>query len=198
MEVTLVEIPTRGERQKAEADLAYIRDTMETASAFTAVSGWGLVTAGMIGLLATWISWAAGPPTNLRIWIPTGVLAFAAVAGATSLKARRLHVPMLSGTARKMAWGMMPALVAGGMLTFALRDHSARDLIPSMWLALYGAGVTASGAFSIPQIRWIGLTTLAFGGLAMLRPEWDLALLGMGFGITHLVFGFHIAFRHGG
>ena len=191
-------IPTQGERLQAEETLAYIRQTMESASTFTAVSGWGVVGVGTVGLIASWVSWAAGSSSILVVWIPTALVAGLISGAANVTKAKRLGVPLWSGSFRKMAWGLAPALVAGALLTQALTAAEATHLLPGMWLVLYGAGVTASGTFSVRALRWMGLTMLALGSLALVSPDLGLAVLGVGFGAAHVGFGFYIAQQHGG
>ncbi len=190
--------PTQPAREQAEETLAYIRRTMESASTFTAVSGWGLVGVGGIGLIASWMAWAAGTPALLMVWIPTALVAVVVSALANASKARRLEVPLWTGSLRKMVWGLVPALVAGAFLTQALTAQGATHLLPGTWLALYGAGVTASGTFSVQAVRWMGLTMLALGALALLRADWGLILLALGFGGAHIGFGFYIVRQHGG
>ena len=72
---------------------------------------------------------------------------------------------------------MTPALVAGAMLTLALDAAGAGPLIAGTWLALYGAGVTAGGTHSAQDFRWMGICFIILGGVAFLRPEYNLALL---------------------
>ena len=155
---------------------------------------------GAIGLIATWLSWAAGAGASslLVVWIPTALVAGLVSGAANVTKAKRLDVPLWSGSFRKMAWGLAPALAAGALLTQALTAAGATHLLPGMWLLLYGAGVTASGTFSVRALRWMGLTMLALGSLALLSPDLGLAVLGVGFGAAHVGFGFYIARRHGG
>lgn len=190
--------PTHPARQQAEETLAYIRQTMESASTFTAVSGWGLVGVGGIGLLASWLAWAAGTPALLVVWIPAALVAVAVSAVSNATKARRLEVPLWTGSLRKMVWGLAPALAAGAFLTQALVAQDAPHLLPGTWLALYGAGVTASGTFSVRAVRWMGLTMLALGAVALLQSDFGLVLLAVGFGGAHVAFGLYIAQQHGG
>ncbi|MGD8279474.1 MAG: hypothetical protein PVH00_15655, partial [Gemmatimonadota bacterium] len=87
---------------------------------------------------------------------------------------------------------------AGAVLTFALTGHGAQALLPGMWLALYGAGVTAGGTLSIRAVRGLGLVLLVFGAAGLLQPEWGATLLAVGFGVMHLLFGIYLITRHGG
>jgi len=76
-----VTIPDKQDRESAKETLAYIRRTMESASTFTAVSGWGLVGVGAVGLVAAWLASRGGDPTDLRVWLPAGSSRSGASAG---------------------------------------------------------------------------------------------------------------------
>lgn len=191
-------MPTQEERDEAQAALAYIRQTMESSSSFTALSGWGLIAVGVIGLIAAWLAWSGGMPERLRIWLPAAVLGVIAAAVANGAKARSLDVPVWSGSFRKVVWGMAPALAAGALLTWALDAAEVRHLMPGTWLTLYGAGVTAGGTFSIRAVRWMGLALLVLGALAFVQPDQAIVFLALGFGVLHLLFGLYIVLRHGG
>jgi hypothetical protein len=67
-----------------------------------------------------------------------------------------------------------------------------------MWLALYGAGVTAGGTLSVRAIRWMGVAFLVLGAVALLRTDLGLVMLALGFGGLHITVGFDIVWRHGG
>ena len=57
-------------------NLDYIRSTMERASAFTAVPGWGNVDLGCTALGAAWIAAGqASEPAFLLVWLAEAVLA---------------------------------------------------------------------------------------------------------------------------
>jgi hypothetical protein len=193
-----VAIPTHEQQEHAKETLAFIRRTMESATSFTAVSGWGLIAVGVVGLLATSLAWSGNLGSDLRVWIPAALISVPIATVFNVTKARRLEVPIWSGAIQKLAWVMTPALAAGGLLTFALAQQNASDLLPGTWLALYGAGVTAGGTFSIRAIRWMGILFLILGAVALFRPEYGLALLAVGFGGLHLAVGLDIILRHGG
>lgn len=192
-------IPTHEQaKQHAQETLAFIRRTMESASTFTAVSGWGMAGVGIIGLLAAWLAWSGGVTADLSIWVPAALVSVAVATGANAVKAKRTNVPLWSGALRKMAWVMTPALVAGAALTAALVKADQQALLPGTWLLLYGAGVTAGGTFSVRAIRWMGLVFLVLGAGALFDPALGLVLLAAGFGGLHVLVGLDIVWRHGG
>jgi hypothetical protein len=191
-------MPTHEDRESAQDTLAYIRRTMESASSFTAVSGWGLITVGFVGLVASWIAWQGSPPADLRIWLPTAAISILIAAVSNVAKARRTDVPIWSGAIRRLVWVIAPALTAGAVLTAALTIDGDYHLLPGMWLALYGAGVTAGAEFSIRAIRWMGMSLLILGAIALLQPAWGLLLMACGFGGLHVLIGLDIVMRHGG
>lgn len=190
--------PTQEERQQAQESLAYIRQTMESASSFTALSGWGLVAVGLVGLAAAAFAWRSGVPERLTAWLPAAVIGVLCAGVANAMKAKRLEMPLWTGSLRKVAWVMAPALMAGALLTWALYGAGVRHLMPGMWLALYGAGVTAGGTFSIRAVRWMGIALLILGGLAFVDPPQAIVYLALGFGVLHILFGLYIVQRHGG
>ncbi len=191
-------IETQHDQQHVREDLAFIRRMMESAATFTAVSGWGMIVVGVVGLIAATLAWSEGIPADLRVWIPAALVSIAIAAGTTAVKARSQQVPLWTGAFRRMAWVMTPTLVAGALLTFALTQQGTTVLVPGMWLALYGAGVSAGGSFTVRAMRWMGVIFLGLGAVALFRPDLGLALLGAGFGGLHIAVGIDLVWRHGG
>ena len=190
--------PAQEERRQAQEALAYIRQTMESASTFTALSGWGLVAVGVVGLVGAFLAWRAGVPEKLSVWLPAALVGVVCAGIANAAKARRLDMPLWSGSFRKVAWVMVPALAAGALLTIALVDAGARHLLPGTWLALYCTGVTAGGTFSLRAVRWMGVALVVLGGLALWMPQQGIVFLAAGFGVMHILFGIYLVGKHGG
>ena len=181
-------------------DLRFIRDTMERASAFTAVSGWGQVISGVTALAAAAV---AAQQTSafgwLRVWLAEGIVAVVIGLLACTWKANRRGLPLFSGPARKVALGLAPPLVAGAFLTFVLFRAGLQAALPAAWLLLYGAGIMTGGAYSVSIVPVMGLCFMLVGTLAVLGPSaWGNWFLAAGFGGLHILFGFLIARRHGG
>jgi hypothetical protein len=183
-------------------NLRFIRDTMESASAFTAVPGWGGLAMGISALVAAAV---AGFTVSLEqwmtVWLADAVFALAVGGWAMARKARGAGLRVSRGAGRRFVLSLGPALLAAAALTAVLygAGPAARDAIPGMWLLLYGAGVVTAGAFSVRAVPVMGLCFMILGGAAFLAPaSWANLLMASGFGGLHVVFGVLIARRYGG
>ena len=181
--------------------LQYIRRTMEGAASFTAVPGVGGMLMGTSALMAGAL--AHRHPRNggawLAIWLIEAVIALSIGLLFAQRKARRMDLKLFSRPARKFVLAFAPALAAGGVRTAALWVSGDYRLIPGCWLLLYGAGISAAGAFSVRIVPVMGTCFLALGSVALFTPAaWSDLWLTTAFGGLHIVFGFLIARRYGG
>lgn len=186
--------------ERAMDNLKYIRETMERASAFTGISGWGQVVIGITALIASLIS---APQKTfkgwLAVWVAEAVIALLIAGWSMDRKARAAKMPLLSGPGRKVAFSLSPPIFAGGILSVVLYRAGLTNAIPGLWLLLYGTGVVTGGMFSVSAVPIMGLCFMALGAAAFLAPaglaNWFMAA---GFGGLHIVFGVIIARRYGG
>ena len=186
--------------ERAMDNLRYIRETMERASSFTGVPGWGEVAIGVTALGAALI--AAQQATRkawLAIWVAEALISLLIAGWSMDRKARAVQMPLLSGPGRKVAFSLSPPLFAGALLTAVFYRLGLTSAIPGMWLLLYGTGVVTGGMFSVRIVPVMGLCFMTLGGVTLFAPaflaNW---FLGAGFGLLHIVFGIIIARRYGG
>ncbi len=185
---------------RAMDNLRFIRETMERATSFTAVPGWGGVVIGITALVATVV---AITQRSTRAWLITwlveALLALAIGGWTMQRKARAGESTVLSGPGRKFALSLLPPLLAGAVLSIVLYRAQVFFALPGLWLLLYGTGVVTGGAFSVRIVPVMGLCFMGLGILALGAPvaygNWFMAA---GFGGLHIVFGIIIARRHGG
>ncbi len=197
---------------RAIQDLSFIRRTMEGASSFTDVPGWGLVGIGLTAIAAA--RYASLQPSAGRwfgVWMAEACLAVIIGGLAMWQKMRRrvrvTGAPVMSVPARKFLFGFWPAMLAGAVMTYALVDPASLWLdaapvprvLPGLWLLLYGVAVTTAGAFSVRAVPMMGAGLMAMGTLALLTTRISgNVLLALGFGAWQIAFGIWIARRHGG
>jgi hypothetical protein len=185
---------------RAMDNLRYIRETMERASSFTAVPGWGQVAIGVTALGATYL--ASRQPTArawLGTWVAEAIISLLIAGWLMDRKARAAGTPLLSGPGRKVAFSLSPPMIVGGLLTIVLFRAGLTTAIPGTWLLLYGTGVVTGGMFSVSVVPVMGICFMFMGALALFAPAaWGSWLMAAGFGGLHIIFGTVIARRYGG
>jgi hypothetical protein len=181
-------------------NLRFIRETMEQAGSFTAISGWGEVAIGVSALVAAWLAARQVDRAQwLVIWLAEACLSFGIALYAILRKARHSKQPLVSGPARKFALSFSPPILVGALLTAVLFEAGMTSLLPGVWLLLYGTGVVTAGTFSVRIVPVMGLCFMALGALALwVPPAWGNLSMAAGFGVLHIFFGTLIARRHGG
>lgn len=184
---------------RAIDNLRYIRETIERAGAFTAVPGWGFVAMGLVAVAAGLLAAGRDEAGWTITWSAAAAVASVIAIVTVARKARRVGLPVLSGPGRKLALSFAPPVLVAALLTAVLLRRGTADLLPGLWLALYGTGVIAGGTFSVRIVPVMGMFFVVLGALALaLPPAYGNALMIAGFGGLHLVFGLIIARRYGG
>ena len=185
---------------RAAEHLQFIREMMARSGSFTAVPGWGTVAMGVTALPTALIAGLQATPGRwLVVWLLDAALAAGLGAVALWWKTRRSGVSLRSGPGRKYVLSLLPPFVAGLLLTIAVWQGGYVDLLPALWLLLYGAGTITGGAYSVRAIPLMGVGFMGLGAVALLAPfAWGNVLLAVGFGGLHIGFGLIIARNYGG
>jgi uncharacterized membrane protein len=193
---TQSEVPVSIET-RALGTLAYIRASIERSSSMV-VPGTAGVLMGSIGMLAAIVAstprWA---PHWLAIWVVAGGIAFLIGGALMAREAAQSGHARYLGPVRKFLMCLCPALLAGAVLTFVLWHAGMENLVPGTWLLLYGCAVLSASTVTIAStMRLIGIMGALFvilGSLAFaLPPTAHTAILALGFGALHIIFGFLI------
>ena len=185
---------------RAMDNIRFIRETMERASAFTAVPGWGQVAVGVTAFVASYLAVQEATARGwLFVWLAEAIIALLIAGWTLDRKARATDTPLVSGPARKVAFSLSPPLVVGALLTVVLFKLRVTSVIPGVWLLLYGTGVVTGGMFSVSIVPLMGICFMVLGAIALfVSPPWANWLLAAGFGGLHMIFGIIIARKYGG
>jgi hypothetical protein len=176
--------------------LRYIRASIDAAGVL-AVPGSAGIAMGAVGLLAAVL---AAQPTFaahwLDIWLAAAIAAFLSGSALMIHQALRAGSTLYRGPARRFVLCLCPPLLAGAVITLSLWRHQAADMIPGVWLMLYGCGVAAA---STQTTRLLGVMGGLFAGLGVaalaLPVDFGNFFLGAGFGGLHLTFGILIGWK---
>lgn len=183
---------------RAMDNLRFIRETMESASAFTAVSGWGELVIGCTALVASYLASVQSTTEGwLLIWLVEAFLSL--VIAGVFMKRKALRTGTLTGSWWKFLLSFSPPMFVGAVLTLLFYRLNLVGAMPGMWLLLYGTGVVTGGAFSVRIVPVMGFCFIGLGCVAAFAPQWlGNWMMALGFGLLHIVFGWIIARRHGG
>ena len=186
-------------QQHAADNLRFIRATMESATAFTGVSGKGYVLAGVSAVFAAWLAaQQTEPVTWLGVWMLELLLAGSMTLALTAAKTEKQGKSLWSASGRRLLLAFIPAMAIGGVLTLALFLRNDLTLLPGIWLGIYGAAVTTAGAHSIRIVPMMGLAFMVLGAATLLLPLPPNLMLAAGLGGLHIVFGALLWRNHGG
>jgi hypothetical protein len=191
---------------RALDDLGFIRATMDRAAAYTAIPGWGGVRMGLTALVAAPIALRAPSREQwFTTWLIAAALGLSIGFYEMLRKARVERVSLFTGAGSRFAKALAPGLIAGALLTLVVYFTHQTALLPGLWLLLYGVAVISAGAYSIREVRSMGLAFMLVGAVALLGITWshearafgDLCMAA-GFGALHVIYGVTIArSRHG-
>lgn len=185
---------------RAIDNLAFIRETMERSTHFTAVPGYGGMLMGVTAIVAAYIAQQQEFQIAwLRVWLVEAVLAFAIGLLAMWQKAKIAGGPLISTPAKKFASGFAPPLIVGTAITLGLWRYEFYQMMAPVWMLCYGAAVVCGGAYSVRVIPVMGWCFITLGAAAFALPavygNW---LMALSFGVMHVIFGAVIGRRYGG
>jgi hypothetical protein len=186
--------------ERAIDDLSFIRDTMARAATVTSVPGWGGVGMGGVALAASWLASRQGQPAEwLAVWLGAAVLGLG-IGGITMVrKAEATKASLVGRAGRLFAGAFVPPVLAGAVLTGVFYHHGLTELLPGIWLLLYGTAVTTAGAFSIRLVPVMGVCFMVLGAATfLLPPAFGNLMMALGFGGLQIGFGYAIGRWHGG
>jgi len=175
--------------REAEQTLETIRTLMERGTRYTNLSGHAGIAAGLCALVGCGLrEWLHTP--FVTTWLGVLVAASAATAFFTSRMAAANGEPLWTRQARTVTLALAPSLTTALILTAVLSQVGERQLLPGVWMLLWGVGALAISFFTPRVMSALGITFMAAGAVALLTPPAsDVFSMGLTFGLIHLVYG---------
>jgi hypothetical protein len=179
---------------RALGTLAYIRASIESSGSMD-VPGMAGIVMGIIGVLAAVV--VAQPrfaPHWLGIWLSAAAVALLLGSALVARQITQRGRSRYFGPLRKFLLCLCPALLAGAVLTLALGIAGPTNIIPGMWLLLYGCAVLSASTVTVSSIARLicvmGALFVVLGSMTFALPATThTAMLGLGFGVLHILFG---------
>lgn len=194
--------------------LSEIRSLMERSSRFISLSGLSGVAAGTIALIGAamvYIYFGIMPFDGKRVYyalMPAATkwgmdyLTFLIVDAAlvligalsvgiifTTRKARKKGQKVWDALTQRLLINLAIPLVAGGIFCLALFNLELRGLIAPATLIFYGLALVNASKYTLNDVRYLGISEIILGLLAMFKLGYGLEFWAIGFGILHIVYG---------
>lgn len=181
-------------------NLAFIRETMERSTSFTAVPGYGGMLMGVTAIVTAYIANGQDYLRNwLIVWVTEAFLAASIGLLAIWQKSKIGGQSLLSAPARKFALNFAPPIVVGVALTFGLWRFEHYGVMAAMWMLCYGAAVISGGAYSVKAVPVMGWCFIVLGAVTLTLPRgYGDEMMAASFGLLHIIFGAVIARKYGG
>ena len=191
------------ELERALLDIAEVRDRLATMQRFKGYSAVAAVLSGLLAMVAGVIQALAVPVPHgahqgriyFAIWFVCAAAAAIANYGAIAHWFVSDESARDRWQTRTVGISILPALVLGGALSFALLANNAIALLPGIWYGCYAVGLFASRTMIPRGVLPLAVVMLALGiGLLFVPPSIALAwwVLPAGFGSAQITIGYFL------
>ncbi|MEZ4991143.1 MAG: hypothetical protein R2824_12055 [Saprospiraceae bacterium] len=211
---------TQGNERHFEA-LQDIRSMMERSSRFISLSGLSGVAAGTFALLgaaaAYWylhimpfdqkrIYYQLARSTEHRSMdyltffaLDAMIIFILAISGGiffTTRKARRKGLKIWDRLTQRLLINLLLPLFTGGLFCLALFYHGYIALIAPTTLIFYGLALLNASKYTFNDIRYLGLSEIILGSIALFMLGYGLEFWAIGFGLLHIIYGSLMYFKY--
>lgn len=195
------------EPQQHLETLREIRELMEKSSRFISLSGLSGVFAGLfalVGAACAFLILQADPfshtdyathsdqRTLLLLLLDCVIVLVASLTVAvilTTRQARRKGQIAWGSTAKRLLLNLFIPLATGGIFCLALLYHGQIGLIPPAMLVFYGLSLLNGSKYTLHDIRYLGVSEILLGLIAMFFTGYGLLFWAIGFGVLHIAYG---------
>ena len=182
-------------------DISEIRSLMERSSKFLSLSGLSGVSAGIVALFGAALAyWKTQQPeaANLTRELVHFLVADAALVliVAVSLTvffsmrlAKKKNLPFWTDTAKYLLADLVIPLIAAAILLAILYKQGVLVYLAPLSLVFYGLALLNASKYTFRAVRYLAISEIVLGLLAMALLDWQLWFWAFGFGILHIGYG---------
>lgn len=191
-------------------DISDIRNMMRRSTQFMSLSGLSGVLAGCYALVGAYMADSALDRMGDGYDEPLGTLTFllggiAAVVALLSLvtavtlsyrKAARKGETIWSPVSRRLIINFLIPLTTGGAFVIQLVLNRDFNLVAPSVMIFYGLSCVNASKYTLRDVRWLGVTIVTIGLVAVSFPTLAVPFLAVGLGATHILYGLLMYLRY--
>ncbi len=191
-------------------DIKDIKQMMSQSSQFISLSGLSGVLAGIYAIMGaiyvnglilnhqeTYITLESD--TFKKIIVTALVVLAASLLTAyimTVRKAKKMGENVWNPSSRRLLINFLIPLVTGGIFALLLLRHGHYGLVAPITLLFYGLACLNASKYTLRDVRYLGITEIILGLLAVEFSGFGLYFWATGFGLCHIVYGGMMHFKY--
>ncbi|MFA7444412.1 MAG: hypothetical protein WCY89_00560 [Flavobacteriaceae bacterium] len=198
------------ESKKYLQDLQDIKQMMSKSTQFLSLSGLAGILAGFYALIGAYF--VRGLIENHSYqYVTLESLTFKAIVGIAILvlflslatayflsyrKAKRKGETLINSTSKRAFLNFAIPMVSGGILIILLLKNQYYGLIAPITLIFYGLACVNVSKYTFGDVRYLGITQIILGLIAVEFAGYGLLFWTIGFGICHILYGAVMYFKY--
>lgn len=198
------------ENEKYLQDIQDIKQMMSQSTQFISLSGLSGILAGIYALIgATIVNYLLeqnkfdvviieGLTFKLIILTAFVVLLLSLVTATilTKQKAKKVGEKVWNASAKRLLINFCIPLFTGGIFAILLLRQEVYGLIAPITLIFYGLACLNASKYTLKDVRYLGITEIILGLIAVEFSGYGLYFWVLGFGICHIVYGAMMYFKY--
>ncbi len=198
-----------------------IRSIMERSTRFISLSGLSGVAAGICALIGAGMAFLYLDSTPFShgehyyiaardaskwglnylefFFLDAFLVLIAAIGGGyffTLRRAKKNQQKMWDKTSLRLGINLFIPLAAGGIFCLILVYHGWLGLVAPSTLLFYGLALVNGSKYTLDDIRFLGLSEIALGLIAMFFIGYGLEFWAIGFGLLHIIYGVGMYYKY--
>lgn len=200
------------ENKKYLQDLQDIKQIMQKSTQFLSLSGLSGVLAGVYALVGAYVVHLLLKNHYLyNQYVILESRTFKAILGVafvvlllsvitayilSSRKAKKKGETLINATSKRAFLNFAIPMLTGGVLILLLLRNQYYGLLAPMTLIFYGLSCVNVSKYTFRDVRYLGITEIILGLLAVEFSGYGLEFWTIGFGICHLLYGSIMYFKY--
>ena len=196
--------------------LSDIRNMMDRSSRFISLSGLSGIFAGVIGLIGAYLAhkevkayltggYGYGTDADLtlefsllKLGISVLIIALAGGLFFTYRQSVKKKTPLWDKTAKNLIINLAIPLISGGIfiISLLLNHPDAVTLVAPTCLVFYGLALINASKYTYSDIRFLGISEVLLGLIALFNIGYGLYFWAFGFGVLHIIYGSIMYFKY--
>ena len=191
-------------------DLQDIRQMMSKSTQFLSLSGLSGILAGIYALIGAYFvhqliqnhSYQYITLESLTFKAITGIALLVLILSVTTAyllshrKAKKKGEILINSTSKRAFLNFAIPMITGGILIILLLKNQYYGLIAPMTLIFYGLACVNVSKYTFRDVRYLGITEIILGLVAVQFSGFGLLFWIIGFGICHIIYGSVMYFKY--